>query len=186
MSLHPAADSDGARIAAIHRALGIPVGYAAKRNWPPQNEAGELHGISRPLPGRAIELAPDAAAAWERMAAAAAADGVILIACSGFRSVARQEAIVRQKLAAGQTILDILRVVAAPGYSEHHTGCAVDIGTPGETSLSDGFADTAAFAWLEAFAGQYDFHLSYPAGNPQGFIVEPWHWCWRAAARANI
>jgi len=46
---------------------------------------------------------------------------------SGFRSVERQAQLIRGKLARGQRLDDILRSNAAPGYSEHHTGRALDI-----------------------------------------------------------
>ena len=71
---------------------------------------------------------------------------------------------------------DFLRVNAAPGYSEHHTGRAVDIGTPGCPPLEEAFEDTAAFAWLSRNAGAAGFRMTYPRGNPQGVIYEPWHW----------
>ena len=129
--------------------------------------------------GKVVRLAPAAAAAWWRMHAAAARDGVELLALSGFRSVQRQTAIVRAKLAAGKTIAEILRFVAAPGCSEHHTGRALDIGSPEELELEAKFERTAAFRWLRRRAGEFGFHLSYPRGNRHGFGYEPWHWCWR-------
>ncbi len=112
------------------------------------------------------------------MGAAAARDGIALLPLSGFRSMARQEEIIRDKLSAGQSLADILRLVAAPGYSEHHTGCALDIGAPDEPPLEEGFAQTAAFAWLTRRAGEFGFKLSYPRNNPHGIAYEPWHWCW--------
>ena len=129
--------------------------------------------------GKMVRLAPAAAAAWWRMQAAAASDGVELLALSGFRSVRRQTAIVRAKLAGGKTIAEILRFVAAPGCSEHHTGRALDIGSPEELELDGKFERTAAFRWLRRRAGEFGFHLSYPRGNRHGFGYEPWHWCWR-------
>ena len=90
-----------------------------------------------------------------------------------------QTAIVRAKLAGGKTIAEILRFVAAPGCSEHHTGRALDIGSPEELELDGKFERTAAFRWLRRRAGEFGFHLSYPRGNRHGFGYEPWHWCWR-------
>ena len=69
-------------------------------------------------------------------------------------------------------------VSAPPGYSEHHTGYAIDIGdgkVPA-TDLSPKFANTAAFRWLEQNAPRYSFELSFPPDNPQGISYEPWHW----------
>ena len=53
----------------------------------------------------------------------------------------------------GQTPRERAKVSAPPGYSEHHTGYAVDISTPelGD-ELSVAFERTAAFRWLAANA----------------------------------
>ena len=132
-----------------------------------------------PDDGSEVRLAPLAAAAWQRMEAAARADGVVIWPISGFRSVERQAAIIRGKLAGGQAIDEILRLVAAPGYSEHHSGRALDVGVPDEPLLEEGFALTLAFAWLERRAAEFSFYLSYPKGNTYGIKYEPWHWCYR-------
>lgn len=171
-----------ARLAEISRALGIPADYAVRRGLALQPEAAEsnLVPIGLSPEGREIHLLVPAARAWSEMLAAATADRVVLLPLSGFRSVARQEEIIRDKLTAGQPLADILRLVAAPGYSEHHTGRALDLGTPDEPPLEEGFAETAAFRWLTPRAGNFGFRLSYPRGNPHGIAYEPWHWCWHA------
>jgi len=113
------------------------------------------------------------------MRAGAARDHLDLVALSGFRSVRRQTRIIREKLSAGQNINDILSYVAAPGYSEHHSGRAIDIGTPEHLALDADFARTAAFRWLKTHARDFGFRLSYPRHNPYGIGYEPWHWCWQ-------
>ncbi|MSU50464.1 MAG: D-alanyl-D-alanine carboxypeptidase family protein [Opitutus sp.] len=159
-------------------ALGIPANYGALRRLKRQREATRLVSIGRADDdGRILRATPRAAAAWQRMRTAAARDGVVLLPLSAFRSVARQTRIIRAKLDAGQRIADILRLVAAPGYSEHHTGRAIDIGSPEHIELDEDFARTAAFRWLRRHAGEFGFHLSYPRGNPHGIAYEPWHWC---------
>jgi D-alanyl-D-alanine carboxypeptidase len=160
----------------VFAALGIPPDYGARRGLPLQVQATRLVSVGPNPDGRDIQLAPPAAAAWFRMRDTAAKAGVALIAISGFRSVERQIEIIRAKLSVGQAIGAILQTVAAPGYSEHHTGRAIDIGIPGEEPLTEGFADTRAFKWLEANAGAFGFRLSYPRGNPNGISYEPWHW----------
>ena len=119
------------------------------------------------------------------MSAAAAQDGVTLLALSAFRSIARQTAIVRRKLACGQPIEAILRVNAAPGCSEHHTGRALDLGSPAHLRLEATFAHTREFRWLKTHATRFGFTLSYPRNNPQGITYEPWHWCWRGPRRRS-
>ena len=162
-------------------ALGIPADYAERRHLPLQGEATRLVSIGPAADdGKTLRMTPRAAAAWKRMRAAAARDGVQLLPLSAFRSVARQTAIIRTKLAAGEKIADILRLVAAPGCSEHHTGRALDIGSPAEQELDEHFARTAEFRWLKKHAGAFGFHLSYPRRNRHRIGYEPWHWCWRA------
>ncbi len=158
--------------------LGIPPGYGTSRGLPQQVEAKSLVSVGPSPDGRDIQLTPGSAAAWLTMREAASADGVPLVAISGFRSVDRQSEIILAKLSAGKAIEDILRIVAAPGCSEHHTGRAIDIGAPGEEALTEGFSETPAFRWLEANAGSFGFKLSYPRGNPHGIMYEPWHWCY--------
>jgi D-alanyl-D-alanine carboxypeptidase len=161
----------------VHRELGIPPDYAATRGLALQVEATLLVAAGYTLGGRALQLTPEAWEAWQQLCAAAASEGVPLLLLSGFRGVDHQTEIIRRKLAAGQRIDDILRVNAAPGYSEHHTGRAVDIGTPDAPPLEESFAGTAAFRWLEAHADQFGFLLSYPRDNAHGIAFEPWHWC---------
>ncbi|HPF74253.1 MAG TPA: D-alanyl-D-alanine carboxypeptidase family protein, partial [Xanthomonadaceae bacterium] len=66
----------------------------------------------------------------------------------------------------------------APGFSEHHSGNALDIGTPDEPPAEESFENTAAFDWLCENAPNFGFQLSYPRNNPHGIVYEPWHWCW--------
>ncbi len=169
------------RIAELHRTLGIPADYAARRGLALQSEADEatLVIIRHDSDGSTVRLIPPAADAWWRMDAAARAAGVEITPLSGFRSVSRQTALIRENLSAGRPLGDLLTSIAAPGFSEHHTGRALDLGVPGEPALESDFALTAAYAWLCAHAGAHGFHLSYPAGNAHGIVFEPWHWCWR-------
>jgi D-alanyl-D-alanine carboxypeptidase len=169
------------RIAEIARSLGIPANYASARGLSLQPEAEELKSIGPDDLGRDCRLAPAAAQAWRIMQKQARTSGVELTPLSGFRSVERQTEIVRGKLALGEPIDEVLKSIAAPGYSEHHTGRAIDIGTPGVLPLEEVFANTAAFAWLMRHAQHFGFHLSFPKDNRHGFVYEPWHWCWSDA-----
>ena len=110
------------------------------------------------------------------MRAAARGDEVVLEAISGYRSHDYQLGIFRRKLGRGQTVAEILRVNAAPGFSEHHGGEVLDISTPGEPAAEESFESTPAFAWLQGHAQDFGFELSYPRGNPHGIDYEPWHW----------
>lgn len=132
---------------------------------------------------RPLWLAHEAARSWSRMRQAAQCQGVTLDAISGYRSHAYQLGIFERKLARGLALADILAVNAAPGFSEHHGGCALDIGTPGEPAAEESFELTTAFDWLMRHAGGFGFQLSYPRGNPNGIVYEPWHWCWHPQAK---
>lgn len=65
------------------------------------------------------------------------------------------------------------------GYSEHHSGCAVDICSNDRFKLSESFEETDAFEWLMSHAQTFGFSLSYPRNNDKGIIYEPWHWFFR-------
>jgi len=178
-----APDTDPAyaqRIATLGRELGIPADYAARRGLALQPEAVEVVSIGPSPEGRDVQLIPGAAAAWHGLNTAAAQANIVLLPISGFRSVDRQAEIIRDKRAAGIPLDEILRLVAAPGYSEHHTGRALDLGTPDELALEESFALTAAYRWLMIHACGFGFTLTYPRGNPHGIAFEPWHWCWRS------
>lgn len=125
-------------------------------------------------------LAPRAARAWTALRDTAAQAGVELRVVSAFRSIEYQLGIVRRKLERGLSIDQVLAVSAAPGYSEHHSGRALDLTTPGFAPLEEEFERSAGFAWLSTNAQRYNFRLSYARGNPHGIAFEPWHWCWHA------
>lgn len=156
--------------------LGIPRDYGQRHRLTLQLEATRLASIGQDVYGREQRLAPQPATAWRCMCTAALASGVELQAVSAFRSVTYQQGIWQRKLAQGQAIEDILNVSAAPGYSEHHTGRAIDVTTPGFAVLEEDFADSAAFAWMNRYAPEFGFRLSFPRNNRHALAYEPWHW----------
>lgn len=130
---------------------------------------------------RPLWLLAPAARAWTHLREAALRDDVVLEAISGYRSHDYQLGIFERKRARGQSVDDILAVNAAPGFSEHHAGTALDIGTPGEPPAEESFERTPAFAWLRDNAGGFGFAMSYPRDNPHGIVYEPWHWRFEGA-----
>lgn len=160
----------------LHHELGIPDDYGGNGGPPVFDEALELVEVGPNLVGRTQRLTPQTAERWASMVAAAKAVEVPLLLVSGYRSVDYQAGLIRNKINAGQTIDEILSVNAAPGYSEHHTGQAVDIATLGSRPLTEEFESTVAFAWLCKNAENFSFSMTYPRDNPWGFIYEPWHW----------
>lgn len=136
----------------------------------------ELQPLS---PNGQIKLRRAAAQQFLAMTAAARAEGVNLVPISGFRSASEQEQIFfTLKAQRGQVATKRAEVSAPPGYSEHHTGYAVDIGDGNApaTSLNPTFENTKAFKWLSTNAARFGFELSFGRDNPQGVSYEPWHW----------
>lgn len=167
------------RIREALKELAIPESLIAERGLPVQVEARRLAPVGLGTDGRDKLLAPAAAQAWLAMRQQAGAEGITLLLVSGFRSFDFQLALLRAKLRRGLTIEQVLQVNAPPGFSEHHTGRAVDIGAAECPPLEKAFDQTAAYRWLRENAGRFRFSLSYPKDNRHGFAYEPWHWCYR-------
>lgn len=160
----------------LHKELGIEADYGPKTGLQAFDEASELVEIGPNLVGHMQRLTPDAGKRWADMVAAAAEIKILLLVVSGFRGVDYQADLIRKKIAAGQLIGDILEVNTAPGFSEHHTGKAIDIATPGSRPLTEDFENTEAFQWLTEEAARFGFSMTYPRENPWGISYEPWHW----------
>ncbi len=168
-------------IESLHKALGIGADYRANCLLPLQIVPELLVPTEADCFGRPQQLAEAAFQAWTAMKQAAARQGVEMFLVSAYRSPQYQHDLIAKKLARGQSIEKILAVNAAPGYSEHHTGRALDIGAPDCEVLTEEFENTAAFQWLAVNAGRFGFSMSYPRGNEFGIAYEPWHWCFREA-----
>jgi len=166
------------RIRAICKKLTIPSEYESRYGLPLQYEEDALVEIGSDIYNRTQYLSKEAAVSWEKMRKHANDEGIHLEVVSAFRSVDKQLSIIERKLEHGQSILEILKVSAAPGYSEHHTGKAIDITTPGVEPLVESFELTEAYRWLEKNASLYSFNLSYPIGHSGGVAYEPWHWAY--------
>jgi D-alanyl-D-alanine carboxypeptidase len=169
----------GAQVQRINDALGIPRNYGRIHRLMLQEECRELASVGQDAHGRERHLVPEAADAWHAMRIAALHDAVELEVASAFRTVEYQAGIIEHKLMKGQKMNRILAASAAPGYSEHHTGRAIDITTPGSAPFEEVFEQSAAFEWLIANGDRFGFRLSYPRGNRHGILYEPWHWYYR-------
>ncbi|MEE8495334.1 MAG: M15 family metallopeptidase [Xanthomonadales bacterium] len=167
------------RISDLLSRLGIPPDYGHIHKLPLQTEAARLKSIGNDVHGREQEMLPEAADAWLAMWKKASDHGIELQPVSAFRSVEYQSGILQKKLDKGLNIKNILEVSAAPGYSEHHSGRAVDITTPGYAALEEEFEHSAAFKWLCEHAPDFGFSLSFARDNRHGVVYEPWHWAWQ-------
>ncbi len=165
-----------------HALPPLPAGYESRMER--FQEATDLVSVGPDQQGRETFLHPAAAEAWLDMRRTATKEDMNLFLLSGFRSVARQMEILRAKLARGLAWEEILRQSAYPGFSEHHTGRAVDLAAPSCPELIEAFETTPEFSWLLSHARKFGFSLSYPRQNRQGLAYEPWHWCFTGSTAA--
>jgi D-alanyl-D-alanine carboxypeptidase len=124
------------------------------------------------VPRAGLLLRYPAAAALEKMAQAARAEGVTLLASSTWRDYDYQAALYARNVAQnGQKTAD--RESARPGHSQHQLGLVIDFG-----SISDAFAETAAGKWMAAHAGEFGWSLSFPPAYEDltGYRWESWHY----------
>lgn len=136
------------------------------------------------------------ASIMRQMIGDAKSQGIDLLVCSAYRPYSSQqrnfEASVTRYMQAGysreQAETATLRLIAAPGSSEHQTGLAADIVTPAYQSLDDGYAETAAARWLKANAASYGFILRYPADKEDITHIdfEPWHYRYVGEEAAKV
>jgi hypothetical protein len=131
----------------------VPAGVRAEAELAPPGDiaapaagAGEYTGPLEHRQGKPMR--PDVAVAFDRMAAAAAADGVALIVESGFRTNAEQAVLFARH--------PDPKWVAPPGQSLHRLGTELDLGPP------------AAYGWLAGNAARWHF--------VQRYAWEPWHY----------
>lgn len=170
-------------LAALHKELAIPVDYAQRTGLPLYEQAALSELVVAQLDdgGRPLVLTRRAADALAAMRAAAQKEGVELLPFSGFRSYVYQRGLLLAKIKKGETIEDILKILAAPGYSEHHTGEAIDVTTTGCPQAKEIFETTDAYRWLASHAKSFGFSESFPRDNPHNFVYEPWHWRYSAS-----
>lgn len=117
-------------------------------------------------------LHKDAADAFKKMQAAAKKDGISLHVHSGLRTTDVQLQLFRNKMVQKHRSFKENIVWSAPsGFSEHHTGLAMDI-----NCASNSFGSSKEYKWLKAHAKEFGFELSFPENNAQGVGFEPWHW----------
>lgn len=115
-----------------------------------------------------------AAHAFDQMKEAAAQEGYTLRAVSGFRSVAYQDGLYQGYLAQ-DTQAEVDRYSARAGYSEHHTGLAVDVF--GSIDGLNEFETTPEYQWVKENGAKYGFIIRYTTQweGVTGYLNEPWH-----------
>jgi len=124
---------------------------------------------------------------FKEMQFMAAQRGISLQLLSGYRSIDLQrEIFYENKSIRNQTAIERSWDSAPPGYSEHSTGYAIDVGDGNypNTHFEVEFEQTPAFKWMKRFAPKYHFVLSFPPNNKQGVTYEPWHWRFEGTVNA--
>ena len=130
--------------------------------------------------GREFQIERDTYAHFVQLREALLKQGIQIEMDSIYRSVARQQEIVKeftQKY--GEDY--VKKYVAVPGYSEHHTGLAVDICLVVDGKVVDDndemIAQKDIFARIHPLLADYGFILRYPQGQESitGYSYEPWH-----------
>ncbi len=120
----------------------------------------------------------EAREAFQAMAAEAKLAGFELVAFSTYRSFDYQTQLYERYVNNdGQEAAD--RYSARPGYSEHQTGLAFDIGEQHfeQHFARESFGTTEAGKWVASHAHKYGFIMRYPQGKEKitGYMYEPWH-----------
>ena len=115
-----------------------------------------------------IEVHMDMRDSLIKMREEAKKDGIYMVFLSGYRSINLQNDIFYSlKSIRNQVAAERARVSAPPGYSEHSTGFAIDIGDANqrETDFETNFENTDAFRWLIKNAAKFHFKLSFNKDN---------------------
>ncbi|MBE7046231.1 MAG: hypothetical protein E7396_02330 [Ruminococcaceae bacterium] len=112
--------------------------------------------------------------AFIRMRNAASNEGLSIMAVSGYRSVEYQDNLYNSYLQSDSQ-QNVDRYSARPGYSEHHTGMAIDLF--GSTHGLRNFINTPEYPWVKENAHKYGFIIRYTETGEfiTGYEFEPWH-----------
>lgn len=124
-----------------------------------------------PLPPSYGGLDDEAVQALEKLQSAANSAGYSIPTLSAYRSYDYQGTLYNNYVALdGQEAADTYS--ARPGFSEHQSGLAFDVG-----ELSYDYGETAAGKWLHQHCHEYGFIIRYPKDKEKitGYVYEPWH-----------
>lgn len=124
------------------------------------------------------QIADLAAPALNNLVSAASQQGISFDMQSGYRSYDFQQQLYKN-YSSSETPNNIDSFSAKPGYSEHQTGLAVDLGGVSNPAcnVKPCFATTPESKWLGDNAYKYGFIIRYPESkqNITGYEYEPWH-----------
>ena len=133
----------------------------------------DLTEIKESCSNNSQKLSKVAQVAFEKMCDAALQDNRYIFANSAYRSYQDQKEVYDTYLNLyGKTY--VANYVATPGYSEHQTGLAVDVGSKN----SNIFGNSKEYKWMLENAYKYGFILRYTKSNQKitGYKEESWHY----------
>ena len=145
--------------------------YKIENNYKPGNLVTVLSEHGYPNKIRA-----DVYEEFKKMYNAAKNDNVSIFIASPYRSYSDQNALYTYYVNTdGKQNADTYS--ARPGFSEHHTGLAMDL-IPEYGLDLDTFENSDGFKWMQENAYKYGFILRYPKDKEYitGYIYEPWHY----------
>lgn len=122
------------------------------------------------------KITKEAYESFIKMYDSAQENNIKLIINSSYRDYKAQENTYNNlKTAYGSSKAD--KQAARPGHSEHETGLAFDIFSPGNTSTGN-FEESDAYKWLKENAQEFGFIERYPKEKEYltGYSFESWHW----------
>lgn len=136
---------------------------------------------------RLESLDPEAGKALMKLIYAARNEGVWIVPVSGFRTIEQQAKLFEAQIKRRGSTEAAAKLSAPPGYSEHHTGLAIDLadGHFPNQDVTYQFETTDAYNWLKKHAKDFGFEMSFPPNNSQGISFEPWHWRYIGSPRAT-
>ena len=130
--------------------------------------------------GKEIFVEEEALGKYYGLRNALAEENIYILLDSTYRSVAYQEDLAeRFRQEKGEEY--VKQYVAVPGFSEHHTGLAIDICLRVDNLIIDDNDDMIAekeiFSRIHARLAEYGFILRYMEGKEDitGYSYEPWH-----------
>ncbi len=158
-------DTSKGNLMIVNKYYALPDGYV------PDN----LVSVPEEYGNPGMKLTEECFEAYKQMYNAALNDGMDLYINSSYRSYNTQVNTYNNFLTKdSQEVVDTYS--ARPSHSEHQTGLAIDILSPGYDFGTIYYADEVD--WLAENAWKYGFILRYPDGKMDitGYKFEPWHY----------
>lgn len=176
----------------IHRGDLILVNYLYPYTFPEDNDITAVYGnktksykVSNTETQMALHVTKEFNRVMDDFFSRTSCGDIMVV--SGFRSFESQQRIYRDRVET-EGAEEAAKYVATPGYSEHHTGLAMDL----TVYLSDGtshyLADYPACDWFEENADDYGFVLRYPDAKAEitKISYESWHYRYVGVPHAQI